>query len=108
MINVVFKKKFCNLISAKLEGHADSVDSGYDLVCCAVSVLSQSILIGLTEVLNFNIEYSIENGFLSFSLSGLKKKEIESCQVLMKTMLLGLKSIEASCGKYISICVEEV
>lgn len=108
MIKVEFEKISFKLISVKLKGHADSVDDGYDLVCCAVSVLSQSILIGLTEVLKFNVKYSIDDGFLSFSLKGMSALHIEKCQVLMETMLLGLKKIEFNYGKYISISVKEV
>ncbi|WP_446898716.1 ribosomal-processing cysteine protease Prp [Clostridium sp. LBM24168] len=108
MIKVEFKRKSCNLVSARLTGHADSENNGYDLVCCAVSVLSQSILIGLTEVLGLEVNYSIENGFLSFSLENMPQSDIEKCQVLMKTMLFGLKRIELSYGKYISTYVEEV
>jgi uncharacterized protein len=96
------------LVSVKLKGHADSVEEGYDLVCCAVSVLSQSILIGLTEVLNLDVNYSIDNGFLSFSLENMSQSDVSKCQVLMKTMLLGLERIELSYGKYINICVKEV
>lgn len=108
MIRAEFRSKSDNLVSVELSGHADSTNSGYDLVCCAVSVLSQSILIGLTEVLGLEVDYSIENGFLSFSLENMSEDEIEKCQVLMRTMLLGLKRIELSYGKYISTCVEEV
>jgi hypothetical protein len=108
MIDVEFKKKSCNLVSVRLSGHAGSVDSGYDLVCCAVSVLSQSILIGIIEVLNFDVQYSVDDGFLSFSLENMKKSDIEKCQVLMNTMLLGLKNIELNYGRYIKTYVEEV
>lgn len=109
MIEAVFNKKFDNLVSVMIKGHAESVEQGYDMVCSAVSAISQSILIGITEVLKLNIKYSLEDGFLSFSLDGIDENDILKCQVLMKTMLLGLKSIEISFSEYIVVKeVEEV
>lgn len=108
MIKVKFKIKSGNLVSVKLKGHADSVSDGYDLVCCAVSVLSQSILAGITEVLKLKVNYSINNGFLNFSLEDMPEADIKKSQVLMETMLLGLKKIEISYSEYISIFLEEV
>lgn len=108
MVTVDFKKKSCNLVSVTLKGHAESVDEGYDLVCCAVSSISQTILIGIVEVLKLKIDYSIDDGFLSFSLEDLSIDEIKECQVLMETMLLGLKSVELNYDEYIKVKVEEV
>lgn len=106
MIAATFSKKSDNLISVMIRGHAESVGQGYDMVCSAVSAVSQSILIGITEVLKLNVKYSLEKGFLSFSLDNISENDVLKCQVLMKTMLLGLKSIEISFGEYIS--VEEI
>lgn len=109
MIEAVFNKKSDNLVSVIIKGHAESVEQGYDMVCSAVSAISQSILIGITEVLKLNIKYSLEDGFLSFSLDDIDENDILKCQVLMKTMLLGLKSIEISFSEYIVVKeVEEV
>ncbi|MBC2580635.1 ribosomal-processing cysteine protease Prp [Clostridium sp. DJ247] len=108
MVSVNFKKKSCNLVSVIMTGHAESVDAEYDMVCSAISAVSQTILIGILEVLKLKIDYSINDGFLNFSLEKLCLDDIEKCQVLMETMLLGLKSIEISFGEYININVEEV
>jgi uncharacterized protein YsxB (DUF464 family) len=108
MVNVTFKKKSCDLVSVVIKGHAEFVDEGYDMVCSAISSVSQTILIGILEVLKLKVNYSIEDGFLNFSLEELHNVDIKQCQVLMKTMLLGLKSIEIGYGEYINIKVEEV
>lgn len=108
MVNVIFNKKDRDLVSVKMVGHAESVDEGYDMVCCAISTISQTILIGILEVLKLKITYSLDDGFLNFSLERLPDEDIRRCQVLMETMLLGLKSIEIGYGEYIKIEVEEV
>ena len=103
MIKAVFNKKSGNLISVVIKGHAESAEQGYDMVCSAVSAISQSILIGITEVLKLNVKCSLEDGFLSFSLDNINENDVSKCQVLMKTMLLGLQSIEISFSEYISV-----
>jgi Predicted ribosomal protein len=108
MVNVIFNKKDRELVSIKMVGHAESVGEGYDLVCCAISTVSQTILIGILEVLKLKITYSLDDGLLNFSLENLPDEDIKKCQVLMETMLLGLKSIEIGYGEYIKIEVEEV
>lgn len=108
MVNVIFNKRDRDLVSIRMVGHAESVDEGYDMVCCAISTISQTILIGILEVLKLKITYSLDDGFLNFSLEKLPDEDVAKCQVLMETMLLGLKSIEIGYGEYIKIEVEEV
>ncbi|CAB1240080.1 ribosomal-processing cysteine protease Prp [Clostridium sp. MT-14] len=108
MIKAVFEKKSGNLVSVSLQGHAGWPKQGYDLVCSAVSAISQGTVIGITEVLKLELDYSMEEGFLSFSLEGMKKEDLIKCQVLVETMLLALKSIEIKFSKYISVKVKEV
>jgi len=108
MVNVVFNKKDHNLVSVNIKGHAELVDEGYDMVCSAISAISQTILIGVLEVLQLKATYSLDDGFLNFSIEKLPDEDIKKCGVLMETMLLGLKSIEIGYGEYINIKVEEV
>lgn len=108
MIKVLFKKKLSNIISVKISDHADSVDEGYDMVCSAVSAVSLTIANGITEVVKVNPQLSLEDGFLSMDFSNLSYECMEKCQVLLETLLIGLKSIEISYGDYINIEIEEV
>ena len=89
----------------------------FDLICNSVSVLSQSVIIGMQEVLKLPIKYEINDGFLSLNLSNLKEEDIDRAQVLLLTFEKSLESImmslEAGFGKnrrnkYIKIKFEEV
>ena len=89
----------------------------YDMICNSVSVLSQSVVIGMQEVLKLPIKYEINDGFLSLNLNDLKEEDIEKGQVLLLTFEKSLESLmmslEASFGKnrrnkYIKIKFEEV
>lgn len=108
MTNVIFKKKNEKLVAFKIEGHAEFDVEGEDIVCSAISMVSQTTLIGILEVLKVDVEYYVEDGFLSLSLEKKTMEDIEKCQVLLQTMLLGLKNIEITYGDYINVKEEEV
>ena len=120
---IIFKQKHIS-VGFKIEGHAlsrEEIESvtgeAFDLICNSVSVLSQSVIIGMQEVLKLPIRYEINDGFLSLDLTNLKKEDIERGQVLLLTFEKSLESLmmslEASFGKnrrnkYIKIKFEEV
>ena len=124
MIKVIIFKQKHESLGFKIEGHAlsrEEIESAtgdvYDMICNSVSVLSQSTVIGITEVLKLPVKYEINDGFLSLNLSSLKKDDIERGQVLLLTFEKSLESLmmslEASFGKnrrnkYIKIKFEEV
>lgn len=106
----------------EISGHALSVSEkrksgdAYDLICNSVSVLSQSILIGIVEVIGIDIKYEIKDGFLHINLSNIEIQDIEKCQVLLKTFEKSveslIESIKLSFGnknsEYIKLLKEEV
>jgi uncharacterized protein YsxB (DUF464 family) len=123
MIEVKFKSKNNSIISFSINNHAlierEAIMAGeaYDMVCNSVSVLSQSVIIGLDEVLKLNVSYEIKNGFLSLDLTEFNEEEIEAAQVLLKTFKLSLDSVIISLEKmfgnkkrmeYINLLNEEV
>jgi uncharacterized protein YsxB (DUF464 family) len=106
MINIIFKRKCNYLVSFNIDGHADYDYEGYDIVCSAVSTLSISICNGITDIVKVKAEISEHDGYLNLDLNNQCETQIEKCQVLMETMLLGMKNIEDNYGDY--IIVEEV
>ncbi|GAB6169311.1 hypothetical protein JCM1393_17710 [Clostridium carnis] len=124
MIKVTIFKNNNLSLGFKIKGHALSrreieKETGdvYDLVCNSVSVLSQSTVIGMEEVLKLPIKYKVEDGFLQINLFNLNKEEIERAQVLLLTFEKSLESLmmslKVSFGKnkdseYIRLLKEEV
>lgn len=124
MIKVIFKHKSDDIMGFKIEGHALSreemnatIGDAYDMICNTVSVLSQSALMGIQEILGLRPMYEIEDGFLEVNLENLNDEDIEKCQVLMKTFDVSLQSavmaLNESLGnetrsQYIRILKEEV
>lgn len=123
MIKIRIEKKQDNIISFTINNHAlrerEMILAGeaYDMICNSVSVLSQSAIIGLDEVLKLNVNYEVSDGYLKLDLNGFTSDEIEQAQVLLKTFEKSLESvilsIEQSFGykkrcEYIDFKKEEV
>jgi uncharacterized protein YsxB (DUF464 family) len=103
MISVFFKRKCNYLVSFDIYGHADYDYEGYDIVCSAVSALSIAISNGITEIVKVKAEISEHDGYLNLDLNDQSETQIGKCQVLMETMLLGIKNIEHNYGDYIKV-----
>jgi len=118
----IFKKENLRL-GFKIEGHAlskaelEKSGDAYDLICNSVSVLSQSTLIGIEEVLKLKVKYKINDGFLHINLSNLKDQDLEKCQVLLLTFEKSIESLMESLklsfgsktdSEYIRLLEEEV
>ena len=108
MIKVNFEKSLGKLVSFQVSGHAGFDEYNRDIVCSAVSVLTYAIINGITEVVKISADYEVRDGFSTLSLNKQSLEDIEKCQVLMETMLLGIKSMEIQYGKYITLKMEEV
>lgn len=123
MIKINIRSNRDNIISFSVEDHAlrerTAILAGdaHDMICNSVSVLSQSVIIGLDEVLKLNVNYEIRDGYLALDLKGFTPSEIEQAQVLLKTFEKSLESLIMGLDdmfgidkrmEYISLCNEEV
>lgn len=123
MIEIRIESKNENIMSFRINNHAligrEAILAGdaYDMVCNSVSVLSQSVVIGLDEVLKLNVNYEIRDGYLALDLNGFTQEEIEQSQVLLRTFEKSIESIILSLDEmfgskkrreYITLIKEEV
>ncbi|MGL5634016.1 MAG: ribosomal-processing cysteine protease Prp [Sarcina sp.] len=123
MIKIRIETEKNNIMSVTIKNHAlrerEMILAGeaYDMICNSVSVLSQSAIIGLDEVLKLNVNYEVSDGYLKIDLTGFSNDEIEEAQVILKTLEKSLESvilsIEQSFGykkrcEYIDYKKEEV
>lgn len=123
MIEIKTRSKNQNIVSFSINNHAlierEAILAGdaYDMICNSVSVLSQSVIIGLDEVLKLNVNYEIGDGHLALNLDGFTQKEVEQAQVLLKTFKLSVESTILSLDEmfgikkrkeYINLINEEV
>ena len=104
MVNVKINQHKGNIVSFIIDNHALPADRDFhndvalvgetfDMICNSVSVLSQSVLIGLDEVLKLNSTYKIGDGYLKLDLQDFNQEELEQAQVLLKTFEKSLESV---------------
>ena len=78
-------------------GHADYSEAGSDIVCAAVSALSQTALLGLMQYASQDVPYEVNDGFLSVQVP----KPCEASQIILGTMVAGLEQIVRQYGEYV-------
>ena len=102
MIKVTFFRKGGLIEAFKIEGHAETAEYGEDLVCAAVSGISQSVLLGLQVHLQKEMDWSIDekDGRMKMKLLSEIDQETEA---VLQAMLLGLREISREHPKAIQI-----
>ena len=96
-------------LSVEISGHTGYSESGSDIICAAISSLTQGILLGLKKVVGLNIEEIVddEKGYLSFRLPDVMNKEqAEKAYCLTDTLVEALKDLVSGYPDFIEM--EEV
>ncbi|NLY43667.1 MAG: ribosomal-processing cysteine protease Prp [Clostridiaceae bacterium] len=113
----IYRNKMNDIEKFVIRGHSGYARAGSDIVCAAVSSVSQAAVLGLTEVLGLKIGLKIEedSGFkgsgpyLECILpSDLDSNFREKANILLQTMFLTIKSIEEQYSEYVQILEQEV
>lgn len=110
MINILIQRDKKNKIRFfSIEGHAYAAEPGYDIVCASVSVLSQTAILALDEIGKIDIKFSIEDGYLSCALpSNINDMKRAKADIILDTIIIGLKGIIEEYPDYITLHNEEV
>ena len=89
-----------HIVECHFRGHAKAGPYGEDIVCAAISMLSQTSLLGLHEVAQQSMEYRIEDGELDILLS---EPITERGQTILETMLLGIKNVADQYSDFVRV-----
>lgn len=106
MINAVIYKDGSKLVGFEIDGHANYAQAGEDIVCAAVSVLATTTVNSLGEQLPKKPTCLINEtqGYLKCMISDdLRDCELETAQIILKTLEIGLKSIVQEYDKYVKL-----
>lgn len=90
----------------EVHGHTGFAEHGEDIVCAAVSVLTQTAVLGLTNVLGIDCQVQVDEseGFLYCKLpEGLSQEEWTQAQLILKVLHVGLVATEEEYGKHVSV-----
>lgn len=109
MINITAIKDEYSIVEFKITGHANYNDYGRDIVCSSISVLAQTTVIALHDLLGIKIDYQIEDGYLYCRLPNDISIEIrERAKILLDAMLLGIENLQVTYKEYINVVIKEV
>ena len=102
MITIVVKyNENHNIKGFSIRGHAGFDESGKDIICSAVSVLATNCINSIETMSVTEFESEIKDGFIDFTI---KTNVDETADILLQSMLLGLRSVQEAYGKnYIEI-----
>lgn len=97
-----WKNRNGNFYRFEISGHSGYSESGSDIVCAAVSAISQTAVFGLCELkkLKATVNINEKSGFLSFESQDPKIDE-ESAKLLIDSMFFSLENISRQYGDYI-------
>ena len=106
MINITIIKSNNKIITIEATGHSGYAESGQDIVCAAVSTLTQALINGLIEVVKISPKYIVDEDIPHLSVTlpnDLSDEKSKYAQVLMNSTYLALKDIANSYSKFIKI-----
>ena len=101
MITVTIHYSNDEITGFTVEGHANFKPCGEDIVCSAVSVLTQAALLGLARYVE--LDYIIRDGYLECRLPYLDDADMMRAAAILETMILGLKNIEKNYPGYVEV-----
>ena len=103
---VIFKSK-SHILGFEISGHSGYAEEGSDIVCSAISSISQMVVVGIKDVLKIGAFVEISNGYLKLNLSQ-KDAENESVSVLLKVFEKSARGIVKEYGNYVKMEVKNV
>ncbi|TWT09026.1 ribosomal-processing cysteine protease Prp [Planomicrobium sp. CPCC 101079] len=105
MIQVTVKESSNRISSFEMSGHADYAEHGQDLVCAGASAVSFGAVNAIMELTKIEpVIEQADSGFLKVAFpEGVDEKTDEQVQLLVRAMIVSLKTIEQDYGKYIKI-----
>ncbi len=105
-----FRRSDGALIGYSSQGHSNYADEGKDIVCAAISALTQSTLNGLKDILKAPVMFDVDdNGaFIEASLTReATQDQIRQAQLLLETLLEGLQAIQREYPRNLRIIFKE-
>ncbi len=106
MTDVVFYKDNDIIRGFECSGHTGYSHHGSDIVCSALSSITQACVLGLKSVvgINLNMKKVEEEGYLKIELpKKLQDDKLDKSQVLLKTLYLAVEDLAQGYSKFIKL-----
>jgi len=104
VIRAQFRRRNGHIASFTISGHGGQGPYGQDILCAAVSALSQAAVLGLTDVVGIPVALEKKHGFLRCELpEDLDPRSRSGAAVLLETLLRSLKDLEQNYGDALAV-----
>lgn len=109
MISIKTQKEKKSYVGVEIFGHSNYDESGKDIICSAVSILSYTLLnslnlIGKIDEKHIDIEENKTEGLLVIKITKQNKKT----NILFENFLVGIELLKEDYSDYITLKHEEV
>ncbi len=101
MTVIEFYRRGGKICGVKAQGHSGFAQSNSDIVCAAVSVLLQTLELGLTDVLGLNVKTCVDKKNALMELHWDVCGESPEADVLSETIFRSLRETARSYGNYV-------
>ena len=105
MTKITFYEKDGNILKMEISGHTGYSESGQDILCSAISAISQSVVMGLKQVVKCPINFQTETkkGFLSVSINTKENSLIKYSQILLQTAKIAFEDLQIGNEKFMKV-----
>ena len=105
-----YRRSDGKLIGYTTTGHTGYAQSGSDIVCAAVSALTQTTANGIINILKAPSRFFVDDQDASLELllnPEIDEETLNGAQLLFKTLVEGLESIQADHPKNVRVIFQE-
>ncbi|MDR0426626.1 MAG: ribosomal-processing cysteine protease Prp [Clostridiales bacterium] len=110
MTRVEITRRDGHILGVAADGHTGFGAEGEDIVCAALSSVIQTALLGLLQAAGLAVDYQVldQNASLRFELKGgLDETERLKADMILDTMLLGIRDLHENWSDFIGLTVIE-
>ena len=96
-------------VGFELTGHANKGAYGEDIVCAGISAITETALLGVTDVLKLDAAVAQEEGHVRCELSrDTSPEDMDKAAIVFNTMIAGLTSLQHGYPKSLKFSYREV
>lgn len=86
-----------------IRGHAEAGPKGQDIVCSAISTLTQNLILSIENLTNDKIQYAVNPGRVDINYKDLSKQG----RLLVESFFLGCSGVAAASPEHVKVTRHE-
>ena len=105
MTKIKFTKNNGYIVKMQIEGHTGYAEHGRDILCSAISALSQAVVLGLKQVVKCKVNYKTDykRCFLMVELVKPDQDVLNQANILFETARMSFEDLQIENEKYMKV-----